>query len=229
MNPELREKALRVPYGDRYVWFDLGTIDRRASTNVQKLIDATYLPFPRIAVGGRSNGSIYIIFLFLASEDGVGVAMTSEDGTSIAPVTLFRRDEERGLVRETFDVCPLKGEDLDMAYQAALVFLEVLAEAQTPTTGYKLTPNPKNPQRIKRGKKPLYDWTTVVITPRAPKGEHRGGTHASPRPHDRRGHWATSKLGKRYWRRPARVGNPANGFVFHDYLVKGTNEPAHTT
>lgn len=34
----------------------------------------------------------------------------------------------------------------------------------------------------------------------APVNEHQGGTHASPIPHDRRGHWRTYKIsGKRVW------------------------------
>lgn len=90
-------------------------------------------------------------------------------------------------------------------------------------TAHTATASPANPKRIAKGKKPMYEWRTVVIEPKAPPSLSKGGTHASPRHHDRRGHWVVSKLGKRYWRRATKVGNPTNGTVFHDYLVKSTN------
>jgi hypothetical protein len=35
----------------------------------------------------------------------------------------------------------------------------------------------------------------------------QGGTHASPGEHSVRGHWAVSKLGKRFWKNPHRRGS----------------------
>lgn len=82
------------------------------------------------------------------------------------------------------------------------------------------TSSPSNRKRIAKGKKPLYEWRTVVIQPRAPRSAHQGGTHASPRQHDRRGHWRTYKSGKRVWIKNMRVGKASNGTVFHDYEFK---------
>jgi hypothetical protein len=79
-----------------------------------------------------------------------------------------------------------------------------------------------NAKRVRKGKAPMYEWVTVALErkptelPAAPKG----GTHASPRLHQRRGHWVTSKLGKKFWRNQTVVGKPENGMVFHDYTVK---------
>lgn len=76
-----------------------------------------------------------------------------------------------------------------------------------------------NEKRKRKGKAALYEWSTVTLErkrhglPSAPKG----GTHASPRLHQRRGHWVTSKLGKRFWRAEAVVGKAENGMLFHDY------------
>ena len=86
-----------------------------------------------------------------------------------------------------------------------------------------------NAKRIRKGKTPLYEWRTVTLErkryglPSAPKG----GTHASPRLHQRRGHWAVSKLGKKYWRRETVVGNPDNGMIFHDYTTKENQDARH--
>jgi len=87
------------------------------------------------------------------------------------------------------------------------------------TKGYVATRNRANAKRTAKGKKPLYDWRTVVIELKAPKQESKGGTHASPRPHDRRGHYRTYKSGKQVWVRNMRVGE-GDGFVFKDYIVK---------
>ena len=82
-----------------------------------------------------------------------------------------------------------------------------------------------NAKRIRKGKAPLYEWTTVQLERKAPElpAAPKGGTHASPRLHQRRGHWVTSKLGKRFWRSQTVVGKPENGMIFHDYKDGGAD------
>ena len=41
------------------------------------------------------------------------------------------------------------------------------------------------------------------------QAEAQGGSHASPRPHARRGHWRRTRSGGRTWVRPARIGGQA--------------------
>ena len=77
-----------------------------------------------------------------------------------------------------------------------------------------------NRRKVAQGKLPAYDWTTVVVKRSAPKSEHQGGTHASPRQHDRRGHLRRLQSGKNVWVRPCKVGDPSKGIVFHDYEVR---------
>jgi hypothetical protein len=48
-----------------------------------------------------------------------------------------------------------------------------------------------------------------------------GGSHASPRWHERRGHWRHLKDGKEVWVRHCEVGLPGRGGALHDYLVAG--------
>lgn len=90
---------------------------------------------------------------------------------------------------------------------------------------HKPTHAGNNAKRIRKGKAPLYEWTTVQIERKAPElpAAPKGGTHASPRLHQRRGHWVTSKLGKRFWRSQTVVGKPENGMIFHDYKDGGQN------
>lgn len=70
-----------------------------------------------------------------------------------------------------------------------------------------------------KGKAPLFSWHTVKIEPPKPKQEHRGGTHATPRLHDRRGHLRRLKNGKTCWVRACKVGDASKGVVFKDYEV----------
>lgn len=81
-----------------------------------------------------------------------------------------------------------------------------------------------NRRKIQQGKLPTYDWTTVYIEPVKARSEDKGGTHASPRLHDRRGHLRRLRNGTNVWVKPCKVGDPLKGAVFHDYAIK--SEPA---
>jgi len=76
-----------------------------------------------------------------------------------------------------------------------------------------------NKRKIAQGKLPTYDWRTVIIEPTKPKSEFKGGTHASPRLHDRRGHLRRLRSGKNVWVRPCKVGDANLGVIFHDYKI----------
>jgi hypothetical protein len=76
-----------------------------------------------------------------------------------------------------------------------------------------------NKRKIAQGKLPTYDWRTVVIEPTKPKSESKGGTHASPRLHDRRGHLRRLQNGKNVWVRSCKVGDASLGVIFHDYKI----------
>ena len=89
-------------------------------------------------------------------------------------------------------------------------------EAYVPSVAKTFT----NTRKIAQGKVPTYDWTTVEIEPAAPKKDHHGGTHASPRQHDRRGHIRRLRTGKNVWVKACKVGDASKGFVFHDYKIK---------
>lgn len=75
-------------------------------------------------------------------------------------------------------------------------------------------------KRIRQGKKPMFDWRTVVLEPRVQKSEYLGGTHSSPRLHDVRGHWVV-RGNKKFWRKPHKRGDASKGVIFHDYKLKG--------
>jgi hypothetical protein len=99
---------------------------------------------------------------------------------------------------------------------AWLASLNRRGEAYVPSVAKTFT----NQRKIAQGKTPTYDWHTVAIEPAQAKRESQGGTHASPRAHDRRGHLRRLRSGKIVWVRDCRVGNAALGAVFKDYEVK---------
>jgi hypothetical protein len=64
-------------------------------------------------------------------------------------------------------------------------------------------------------------WTYRIldVKPRSSSQESQGGTHASPRWHQRRGHWRHMKSGKHVWVSQCEVGDKARGGVIKDYRV----------
>jgi hypothetical protein len=88
------------------------------------------------------------------------------------------------------------------------------------STAYTPIPRKNHAKRLRQKKLPMFDWHTVVIEPRKQKNESLGGTHASPRLHEVRGHWVM-RNNKRFWRKPHKRGDASKGVVFHDYKLKG--------
>lgn len=75
-----------------------------------------------------------------------------------------------------------------------------------------------------RGKKPLYTYKVITITgKRKVSKEAKGGTHASPVTHLRRGHWRNYKSGKRVWVEATMI-NGKDGMVVKDYKVEARHE-----
>jgi hypothetical protein len=114
---------------------------------------------------------------------------------------------------------PLDPQDQRMMVGLIAMFyasLDNKVESYVPTIKNTFT----NRRKIKEGKMPTYDWHTVVIEPPKSKQEHQGGTHASPRRHQSRGHWRTYKSGKRGWVSECWKGDASKGTVFKDYSIK---------
>lgn len=93
---------------------------------------------------------------------------------------------------------------------------------------YYSTTNPepiRNAQKIARGNRPKFEWKTSVIEPRPLEQRivfHKGGTHASPKPHERRSHFRRLRSGKTILVRSTIINKDKMGdlgFVFHDYKL----------
>ena len=69
---------------------------------------------------------------------------------------------------------------------------------------------------------PTWEYRLVEIDPtyKEPR-PHQGGTHASPRQHERRGHYRHYKSGKVVWVEAHTVGDPTRGYIKHSYTTVG--------
>ncbi len=111
-------------------------------------------------------------------------------------------------------------------FMAYLYYATTVKSALTET--YTCPTNPANIKRRRQGKRPMYEWKTIIIdaaTRRRISNAKRAGKPRDPqREHGVRGHWAVSKLGKRFWRKAHTRGDASKGTIFHDYQTKGESQ-----
>jgi len=241
MTPLMR-KILSV-YPDNppedFKWFDMtGMMPEKGNETMLDDVEHGHLPFPQCClIGTDSIGNEYCLFVVEKLEErfrwgATGIVFHKgwmENGElkllpgsrvqyKIPPIRFDIRNRELQTPKE------IKNMDMTTITVATIaIFLKALE--RTPVTAHvpTLVNTFTNKRKLAQGKPATYTWTTLDIDPKTivyPK-EHKGGTHASPRFHERRGHWRTTKLGKRVWVKNCSVGNAALGTAFHDYrLVK---------
>lgn len=99
--------------------------------------------------------------------------------------------------------------------------------------GYKLSCSQREEQRNAKkrikGKCQLFEWKTVELKTNPLPKEYvpLGGTHASPKPHDRRGHQRRYKNGKVVYVKSTTINKhkiETDGFIQHDYKIQ-TSKP----
>ena len=177
-------------------------------------LEITHLPFPRTGIVCKANGMVVVLNLWM-DKDGLNVhgALGDRDGVSELPHTLLNEGKKVMYVDHSMGkqaVNLMHG----LAYSAIIFLIHV---NESGGTAFVSSPHESNARRKAKGKRPLFTWTTVNLDAPRYKSEPKGGTHASPRLHDRRGHWVTSKLGKRFWRKDTKVGSAKNGIAFQTY------------
>lgn len=90
---------------------------------------------------------------------------------------------------------------------------------------YKATLSRTAAKRMRKGKKPLYDWTVIDVTAKheAPQNIGTGNARQSPRQHKRRGHFRQYRDGRRTWIKEMLVGRIEFGYIHHSYTT-GVNK-----
>jgi len=110
-------------------------------------------------------------------------------------------------------------ENVSQELSVYMDFCKALAEYETEFVNHRPDAETARKRRL-RGKKPLYTYKVITITGKRRVSEvGKGGTHASPVAHLRRGHWRTYKSGRKSWVRAAMV-NGTDGMVVKDYKVE---------
>lgn len=220
MTPLIKSLVSLTEEAVEYVWFDMGDL-ARYSIN-WKNISSIDMPFEKTAICGRDRfGDRFIVLVDKIDDIMMLVAAWALLKTHFTKTPLFAAviDPERGGVH----IAQVDGEQ-EVTSETAAPILGVVAEflQKANPTGYKATAKNSyiNQKRAKKGKPPLiYDWHTVKIEPPKQKENSMGGTHASPRQHQRRGHWRNHQNGKRIWVRDCLVGDASKGAIFKDYEV----------
>jgi len=204
-------------------WFDMSAVHKREQAISSEVLSRP-LPFPASALVCAYEDKKALLFVSRSGEL-TGVAGLQWDKKTIRdiPAFFYLVDDEGIKVRHK-DGSPF---DYRTSYATGVLafiaaFLESLETA--PATGYLPIKRANWAKKIRQGKVPTYDWTTITIEPSKPKGDHQGGTHASPRWHERRGHWRTMRSGKKVWIKNCEVGDKARGAVFHDYVLGEKND-----
>lgn len=217
MTPLICELVKYAPEPESAMWFDVGEMARMDAVRVPA--DLLFnLPFSRTAIAAVDGTGIKFSLWLMEGESSLtigGYTMPEGKIRYITPIAVMVVDGElkyymkgkqvpdndvKSIIRMVI-ACLLKIQSMDTVYQPSV--------QQTPI----------NAKRKRKGKQPLFSWHTIKIEQKTAKNEPQGGTHASPRLHDRRGHWRTYPSGKRGWVKACKVGDASRGVVFKDYQV----------
>jgi len=209
-------------------WFDLSggfTDQQRADLDP---VMTHRPPFDRCFVvwkGRTKTHASYEVLMLVAGndpEDGITVSMwKGPTGTRLRPIPAMFYFIEGDQIRygAVNDDEPVDKELAELMLAQVGVWYGLMDRriyAYVPIVRDTFT----NRRKMQQGKAPTYDWTTVYIEPAKPRSDSKGGTHASPRLHDRRGHLRRLTTGKNVWVKACKVGDASNGAIFHDYKIE---------
>lgn len=203
------------------MWFDIGTVPRYEFQ--WSHLPGSRLPFIKCAIVGRDLIGHKFLIIATQYESNHAVIFVSAwalmpDHYTKTPMFMLLLEPSGCRVESVADEEPVTREQVAPIVGALVAFLD-----RAHPVGYRAAVKRNsilNRQRAAKGKPPIaYDWHTVTIAPPTPKAEPQGGHHASPRQHDRRGHFRTLRSGKRVFVRQCVVGKANHGAVFKDYKV----------
>lgn len=233
MTPLIREMVSINPEASTdYMWFDATEVANNPAVHPTDEVLSLPMPFPLCAIAIRIDAGKKLLLLVQDRLGARGITGWTFMGKEAKQLPAFVYDLEEPLDADgTLQVKKIEGGDSQLTHEAVQstvsVFCEYLRSIHSPAPIPGYTPVDKqkfvNKKRIAKGKAPIYEWHTVVIEPPKPKVEPKGGTHASPRLHDRRGHYRKLRNGKLAWVKACKVGNAAKGTVFKDYTWKSND------
>lgn len=221
MTPLIREMVALTPEPEKATWFDLGSLTRfKNASPIQVPAESMMrLPFDLTAIAAIDKDGVKFALWLLNNGNGnsITVGGCTEGGKYFHPFTYANTTDGIRFYEGDTEMTDSNVKSVFKMVAACLLGLHDCTEAHQPTVkANSLT----NQRRIAKGKLPLvYDWHTVKLEPSSPPSESQGGTHATPRRHQCRGHWRTCKSGKRVWVKDCWRGDASKGTVFKDYEV----------
>ena len=115
----------------------------------------------------------------------------------------------------------------DFIYGARYIYWAVLLQMvadKIPMLAYTPIASHANDKRIRKGKKPIFEWKVIDVTAKHVTPDNAapiGRTHASPRRHVRRGHQRKLSNGTTIWIKQMMVGKIEFGYIHHSYTSQG--------
>ena len=199
-------------------WFDMTNVfSKDVDWNPKKHL-LYPAPYKNMMLCGRTDAGDYMLSVLVEKNTTIVTGWIMKP-TGYKNMGTFLFAEHNGEPKVGEVDKPIDPKDQQMMVNIVAMFyasLDMKMQAYVPTAKNTFT----NRRKIKEGKLPTYDWHTVLIEPSKAKQEHQGGTHASPRRHQARGHWRTYKSGKRGWVADCWKGDASKGTVFKDYVVR---------
>lgn len=224
MTPLIKEMVGYTPEAESFMWFDIGKLPTQEVKFLVENGALTHIPFHKVIVCCIDSDGDKCTLTLIGGNGSVAAAGFVLYPDSYRMVNAFSyMDTPEGL-------CLLPANDGDtppsreQCYSVLCTikhFLDLLGQKAVEAHQPKLKHSLINEKRKVKGKSPLlYEWRTVIIEPPKLKLDYQGGTHASPRRHQARGHWRTYASGKRGWVTECWKGNAGKGSVFKDYQIK---------
>lgn len=220
MSPLVSKMVVKVPDPDMFTWFDASDLQSGQPVSLD-VVNDTPLPFDQCAIVGKDGDAEWIILLKQVRNTVAYIGDTLYAGTRIKHPSFTYQRTPDGLTLHQLAAEPTPN-DVDEVRGLVATVGAWLAALSPGHSAYVPTPRPAliNSKRAAKGKRPiLFDWHTVTIWPSTMMADHKGGTHASPRMHDRRGHFRRHQSGRQIWVKPCKVGSASNGCVWKDYKV----------
>ena len=206
------------------------------STNIESITRNTDgSAISLVTIVREKNVINYVLHFYIGKDDDAPPAVVGKVTDDVIDNDPKKRKSMTFVLNKKFDRL-LKAHGFDPYNSANAIFgdhcLSVMRKLYTLT----VKPDPaipvgrpygdiaKNAKRRKKGKTQFWEWKTIELkSTRTLPSAPLGGTHASPKPHERMGHWRAYKSGKRIFVKPHIVNKhkiPEEGYIFHDYTTR---------
>ena len=219
MLPRIRFFSNLDPSGH---WFDIGQVETQFGFELdpERLC---HLPYEQTNITGADAEGNWFCVRYWFTGETVAIAGLVAIGKLVPflPFAYVNTEEGLRIIPPARGKLPPRKDVLQCLAILDMLLSRLEARSQPCFTRVKKTTG-----LAARKAKPTYEWKVLKVEPRTEPTDTRtepteptSSTHASPRAHDRRGHWRSLPTGRKIWVNPCRVGDPDNGIVLKDYLV----------